>query len=157
MTSSVWCIQQHPPCDKLLVSVLQSPAKLAAAASPPRGLHVQRGSGSSAAAGMTSSVLCIQQHPPCDILLFVLQSPAKLAAAASPPRGLHVQRGSGSSAAAGMTSSGVDVLQAVRKLPGAAATDGSQAMYETVPGEWLILAKTYLGGGLLLAGHAQYS
>jgi hypothetical protein len=64
-----------------------------------------------------------------------MQSPAKLAAAASPPRGLQVQRGSSSAGAADMNSSGVDVPQAVRKLPGAAATDGCQSIYETVSGE----------------------
>jgi hypothetical protein len=62
------------------------------------------------------------------------QSPAKLAAAASPPRGLQVQRGSSSSSARG-----VEVPQVVRKLPAAAATDGSQAMYETVQGKLVVV------------------
>jgi hypothetical protein len=63
------------------------------------------------------------------LVCFSLQSPAKLAAAASLPRGLQVQRGSSSSATNG--SAGVAT---VHKLAGAAATDCSQAMYETVPG-----------------------
>jgi hypothetical protein len=43
-----------------------------------------------------------------------------------------VQRGSSSSAR------GVEVPQVVRKLPAAAATDGSQAMYETVQGKLVV-------------------
>jgi hypothetical protein len=46
--------------------------------------------------------------------------------------------------AAGMSSSGVDVPQAVRKLPGAAATDGCQSIYETVPGEFLTASLPHL-------------